>query len=131
MRRRRVPRSELRFDSVRITAWTYAIYCVTAWPIHALDTAEELPTGVRIGVMMLCGGCAAAALSATRRRRIGYRFCYAFSLLLLPGVPFGTILGWNMLRALHQNRQWFWPSRPRPPWMQRYERSGTAHSGAA
>jgi hypothetical protein len=116
---------------VRITAWTYAIYCLTVWPIHAFDTARDLSTGARTGIVVLCVGCAAAALSATRRKRIGYRFCYMFSLLVLAGLPFGTILAWNMLRALRQNRHQFWPSRPRAAWMQRYERGKTRDSGAA
>jgi hypothetical protein len=124
MTHRQIPRAELRFDSVRITAWTYAVYCLTLWPVRALDTRAELPTGVSTAVLVICASCAAAAVSATRRRRVGYYFCYAFSVLILAGPPFGTISGWNMLRALRRNRHMFWPSRPRAAWMRRY--SGAA-----
>ena len=116
-----LPQSELRFDSVRITAWLYAVYCLTLWPIRALEVAEPTSAGKKLTVIVICMLCAAAAVSATRRKRIGYRFCYAFSLLLLAGPPFGTILAWNMIQALRRNRDQFWPPRPRPSWMQRYE----------
>lgn len=118
MKRPRVARSELRFDSVRITAWTYAAYCLTIWPARALDTAEPLLAGEKIALGVLCAGCAVAAASATRRKRLGYHFCYVFSLLMLPSVPLGTILGWNMLRALRQNREQFWASPVRRSWME-------------
>lgn len=117
--RPRLAGSERRFDSVRITAWTYAAYCLTLWPVRVLDAAERLSNAEKIVLGALCVGCATAAVSATRRKKIGYHFCYVFSLLMLAGLPFGTVLGWNMLLALRRNRDQFWPAQ-RPSWMQRY-----------
>jgi hypothetical protein len=97
---------DLKFDTVRITAWTYAVYCVTMVPAYA-TTMSPLAVGDWLGLGLTCVLFAAAALSAARRKRIGYYFCWVFSLLILPGVPIGTILGWNMLRALRQNRDRF------------------------
>jgi hypothetical protein len=66
---------------------------------------------------MMCVAFSTAAWSATRRKRFGYYFCLLFSIAILPALPIGTILGWNMLRALRKNREEFWPHASRPQWM--------------
>jgi predicted alpha/beta hydrolase len=72
-----------------------------------------------------CAAFSVAAWSTTRRKRLGYYFCLLFSIAMLPSVPVGTILGWNMLRALRKNRGQFWRHTPRPPWMRHPNRLGT------
>jgi hypothetical protein len=108
----------LRFDTVRITAWFYTAYALTIYPINVLS-AESMPTSGKVALAIVCVGFAAAAWSATRRKRIGYYFCLLFSIAILPGLPMGTVIGWNMLRALRENRGQFWPRAARPLWMRR------------
>jgi hypothetical protein len=118
-----VSRADLRFDTVRITAWTYAVYCVTLCPVAMLDGPERRSLTEVIVTLVILVSLAAAILSATRRKRIGYYFCFILSVLLLPAAGVGTVLGWNMLRALRKNRRQFWPYEPRPPWMKDIDRS--------
>jgi hypothetical protein len=120
----RPSRAELRFDTVRITAWVYAAYCLTLLPINALSNVDTLRLGGTVQLALICVVFAMAAWSTTRRARLGYYFCLLFSIAILPGLPVGTILGWNMLRALRQNRRQFWPNSPRPKWMSSAPSSG-------
>jgi hypothetical protein len=117
-------RADLRFDTVRITAWVYTVYSLTLYPVKTLRGIEPLPPGGKAALAIFCVAFATAAWSTTRRKRIGYYFCLLFSIAILPGFPMGTVLGWNMLRALRQNRSLFWPHAPRPSWMRRTTRSG-------
>jgi hypothetical protein len=110
-------RADLQFDTVRITAWVYAIYCLTLYPLRALTDTTPLSLTQKSALAIFSVAFAAAAWSTTRRKRVGYYFCLAFSILILPGFPMGTVLGWNMLRALRQNRGQFWAHSPRPAWM--------------
>lgn len=107
-----VPRpsqADLRFDTVRITAWVYAVYWAALYPLKVLGGPEPLAAGGTAVIAVFSLSCAAAAWSATRRKRLGYYSCLLFSIAMLPGVPIGTILGWNMIRALRRNRAQFWP----------------------
>lgn len=92
---------------MRITAYAYAFYCLAMVPVFTLSRSESAGPDEKIATFVFFALCAVAALSATRRRRIGYYFCFVLSVLLLPGVGVGTIVGWNMLRALRANRHQF------------------------
>ncbi|MGC4091756.1 MAG: hypothetical protein QM756_28500 [Polyangiaceae bacterium] len=115
---------ERRFDTVGVTAWAYAVYFLTLCPAYALSREEAVALDQKVGLAIFCVGCATAAWSATRRRRVGYYFCLLFSLYMLLGFPTGTVLGWNMLRALRRNRTQFWPQSPRPAWMRASNQTG-------
>ncbi len=108
--RTHVPRRELQFDTIRITAWTYAVYFVIYVPIFALSASPALPTAVIVLRCMLALLFALAALSTLQRRRLGYYFCIAVSALMLFAPPIGTVLGWNMLRSLRRHREQFAPN---------------------
>ena len=77
------------FDTVRITGWVYAVYW---W----------------VGGILLCLCAGGSCLAVIRHKRLGYQSCRLFSLCILLAVPTGTILGWNMLRALRRNRSLFY-----------------------
>ena len=96
-----------RFDTVRITAWSYAVYLVTLVPAYALEKNKPMPAGALQILWAFWVMCAAAAASAAYRRRVGYYFCALLSVLMLCAPPIGTLLGWNMLRALRRNRDQF------------------------
>jgi hypothetical protein len=100
-------RRALRFDTVRVTAWTYAAYFVTLVPIYTFSIQPLTSAGTRQLQWLLWTGCAGAAASAAFKRKLGYYFCAVFSALILFSPPFGTIFGWNMLRALRRNRDEF------------------------
>jgi hypothetical protein len=89
-------------QTVRITAWTYAIYCMTSVPILVLTGPDPRPSAVP--VLVACAAFAAGLLTILRGDRLGYYCCFVLSLLILPAVPIGTVLGWNMLRALRRSR---------------------------
>jgi len=104
-----MPRSrrDLRFDTVRITAWSYAVLFGILAPAIAFDMLKRLHADT---FLMLWAGwtiCAVAAASAAYRKRVGYYFCALVSVFILFAPPVGTVLGWNMLRALHRNRDQF------------------------
>jgi|GEM_PF-6719047 len=103
----------LHFDTVRVTAWTYAVYLLTLVPAYVYSTPQPASAGTRQLQWIIGAGCAAAAASAAYRKRAGYYFCAVFSCFILFAPPFGTVLGWNMLRALRRNRDEFSPRRPR------------------
>ena len=100
-------RRELEFDTVRVTAWAYAIYWLVFVPVYAWNASPHLSVLDRGIQWAMCAPFAAAALSATRGKLLGYYFCLVFSALILSAPPFGTVLGWNMLRALRRNRARF------------------------
>lgn len=89
-------------QTVRITAWTYAIYCMTSVPTVVLTGPEPRPSAAP--VLVACAVFSAGLLTILRGNRVGYYCCFVLSLLILPGVPMGTVLGWNMLRALRRSR---------------------------
>src|SRR6185503_6954742 len=101
------PRRELEFDTVRITAWAYTVYWLMFVPINAWSASPNMSLSGRLALWVLSAPFAAAAFSATRRKPLGYYFCFAFSVAILPAPPIGTVLGWNMLRALRRNRAQF------------------------
>ena len=100
-------KSDLRFDTVRVTAWFYAAYWITIAPAAVFSSHPAAVTRHFGGYAFLSVCAAIAAGSAAYRKRIGYYFCFFFSGLILFVPPIGTILGWNMLRALRQNRNQF------------------------
>jgi hypothetical protein len=107
-RSERPPRAELRFDTVRITAWTYAVYLGAVVPLSAAGSLEsEPPLSPVWPVFVLMFPFTWATWAATRRFRVGYCACFAISLLMLFSPPIGTVIGFNMLRALRQNRNVF------------------------
>jgi hypothetical protein len=112
-------RADPRFDTIRITAYVYAVCFLSVFPVASLSNANRLQPNELITLGLMNIAFATVAWSATRRARVGYYFCLLLSILLLPAVPMGTVLGWNMLRALRQNRSQFWPNSPRPRWMRR------------
>jgi hypothetical protein len=95
------------FDTVRVTAWFYSFYWMVFVSVRFWDPREELPLPERLAGGAICVGCAAAFFLATRRNRVGYHFCRCFSFAILVAPPIGTVLGWNMLRALQRNRMEF------------------------
>jgi hypothetical protein len=107
-RSERPSRAELRLDTVRITAWVYAVYLGAVVPLSAAGSLESetylLPV---LPLLVLMFPFAWATWSATRGSRIGYCACFAFSLLMLFAPGIGTVIGFNMLRALRQNRNAF------------------------
>jgi hypothetical protein len=93
-------------QTVRITAWTYAVYCTAVVPTLVLS-GPALPGVARptaVPVLLVSALFSAALLSVLRGRRLGYYCCFFLSIAILFGVPIGTILGWNMLRALRRSR---------------------------
>ena len=90
-------------QTVRITAWTYAVYCMTLVPILVLTGPEPRPSAVP--VLTACAVFSAGLLTILRGNRLGYYCCIVLSVLILPGVPMGTVLGWNMLRAMRRSRK--------------------------
>jgi hypothetical protein len=98
---------DLRFDTVRVTAWVYAFYWLTIAPAFAFSSSLSSANAAHLWAWALWCSCAAAAVSAAYRKRIGYYFCFLFSGLILLAPPIGTVLGWNMLRALRLNRDRF------------------------
>jgi hypothetical protein len=105
-RQSRASRRELRFDSVRITAWTYSGW-LSAAAATAFQEGAQQPFEVRSLQVVMLLLVALGAWSATRRARIGFVVCYLLSALLLPFVGIGTVLGFNMLLALRRNRAEF------------------------
>jgi hypothetical protein len=95
------------FNTVRVTAWTYAVYWGIFVPVAAFDAPQALPAGALAGYAVVAAAGALSAWSATHKRKLGYYFCLAFSALIVVLPPFGTVLGWNMLRALRLNRDQF------------------------
>jgi hypothetical protein len=98
---------ERSFDTVRITAWIYAVLFGLFAPITAFDVLKGLRTDVFFVLWAGWTACAVAAASAAYRKRVGYYFCAVFSVFILFAPPIGTLLGWNMLRALRRNRDRF------------------------
>jgi len=96
------------FDTVRITGWVYAVYWWVFVSIRFWDPHEVEPIPVRIVGILLCFCAGGSCLAVIRRKRLGYQSCRLFSLCILLAVPTGTILGWNMLRALRRNRSLFY-----------------------
>ena len=92
-------------ETVRITAWAYAVYCMVLVPLMVLTGPQAKASPLTVVVtLVLSALLSAGILSVLRGRRLGYVCCYVLSILILPGVPIGTVLGWNMLRALRRCR---------------------------
>jgi hypothetical protein len=103
----------------------YTVYSLTLYPVRVLSGTATLPPSEKFVFAVFCVAFSVAAWSTTRRKRLGYYFCLLFSIAILPAVPMGTILGWNMLRALRRNRGQFWRHPPRPQWMRHPTRLDT------
>ena len=87
-------------------AWMYAIYGV--------GLAVACIAGAQIGQIQLSAVDAffpllliVAAAGAILRKSWGRWLCYAFSVLILPGVPLGTIIGGLMIYHLTVHRDQF------------------------
>jgi hypothetical protein len=92
-------------ETVRITAWFYAFLCMVLAPIALLSMPDTETAGLEpILTLAVYALLSAGILSVLRGKRLGYYCCYVVSALILLQPPFGTILGWNMLRALRQSR---------------------------
>ena len=100
-------RRALSFNTVRITARVYAVYCVTLVPLRVFTQVPHLSLWATSVQLLLFALLALALLSASRRSRVGYYACWLFSVLILPAPWLGTVIGWNMIRALRQNRDHF------------------------
>ncbi len=95
-------RADRQFATVRITAWAYACFFLILCPAYFLTQ----PVGRHASVGSICIGCLAwalAALSVIRRSWVGFYVCLFISTFMLFAPPIGTILGWNMIRALQRN----------------------------
>jgi hypothetical protein len=91
---------------ITLIAGTYAVY--------GLALAMACIAGARIGPIQLSpadaflpGLLIVAAVGAMLRRPWGRYLCYAFSLLLLPAAPLGTIMGGLMIYRLTVHRDQF------------------------
>ena len=100
-------RADRQFSTVRVTALFYAFYLGVMFPAYVLDDPGDATFVERALVVIFSWLLALGAYSAVRRRRLGYHCCRIVSFLILPGLPMGTVLGWNMLRALRRTRQEF------------------------
>jgi hypothetical protein len=86
------------------------VWPVTVWKLESgffardRELADAMSAGTRPVHWVTWILCAAAAASG---KRIGYYFCAVFSGIILFAPPIGTVLGWNMLRALRRNRDEF------------------------
>ena len=91
-----------RFSTVRITTWIYAAFFLVVIPIYAYDQ-PPFSHSSRAAMYIGCILCALAALSTLRKSWIGFYFSMILSILMLCGLGIGTIVGWNMIRALQRN----------------------------
>lgn len=95
-----------RFTTVRITAWIYAVYFLVVMPIYASDHPHV--KHFSFAAMYVVGiPCALAALSTLRKSWFGFYFSMILSVCMLWSIGPGTIIGWNMIRALQRNRDQF------------------------
>ena|SRR6266545_172510 len=103
---RKLNQRVLQFDTVRIGSIFYACYGVVliacAFTGVSINGAQLEPLHA-IGPALVVLGAA----GTLRKRRWGYWMSYVFSVLMLPGMPFGTVLGYAMIRGLRRNRHVF------------------------
>jgi hypothetical protein len=87
-------------------AWMYIIYGL-ALGAACLAEAEIGPIRLSAIDAVVPALQVVAAIGAILRRPWGRWLCYVFSVLLLPGVPLGTIIGGLMIYQLTIHRDQF------------------------
>jgi hypothetical protein len=98
--RRRVP------GQITSIAWIYVVFG-SGLLIASLAEAQIGPYRLSFPDAIFPAFIIVAAVGAILRKPWGRWLCYAFSLLILPGVPLGTIVGGLMIYNLTVHRDQF------------------------
>jgi len=92
--------------SITPIAWIYTVY---GFALVVACFARAQIAGIQLSAVdaVVPGLLIVAAVGAILRRPWGRWLCYAFSVLMLPGAPIGTIIGGLMIYHLTIHRDQF------------------------